>query len=118
MLKITTCHLDKEYEVLGLVQGNVVRSKHLGRDIAAGFKNLNEDHVRDFPPTRIIHCADDDLVNPEHSRILKQALDAAGILSELEMDARGGHGFAEGTGTDAEGWIDRTAAFFAKTIAI
>lgn len=40
MLKITTCHLDKEYEVLGLVQGNVVRSKHLGRDIAAGFKNL------------------------------------------------------------------------------
>lgn len=77
-----------------------------------------EDHVRDFPPTRIIHCADDDLVNPEHSRILKQALDAAGILSELEMDARGGHGFAEGTGTDAEGWIDRTAAFFAKTIAI
>jgi uncharacterized protein YbjQ (UPF0145 family) len=26
--------------VLGLVQGNTVRAKHLGRDIAAGFKNL------------------------------------------------------------------------------
>jgi uncharacterized protein YbjQ (UPF0145 family) len=25
---------------LGLVQGNTVRAKHLGRDIAAGFKNL------------------------------------------------------------------------------
>jgi uncharacterized protein YbjQ (UPF0145 family) len=26
--------------LLGLVQGNTVRAKHLGRDIAAGFKNL------------------------------------------------------------------------------
>lgn len=26
--------------VLGLVQGNTVRAKHLGRDIAAGLKNL------------------------------------------------------------------------------
>ena len=26
--------------VLGLVQGNTIRAKHLGRDIAAGFKNL------------------------------------------------------------------------------
>ena len=27
-------------EMLGLVQGNTIRAKHLGRDIAAGFKNL------------------------------------------------------------------------------
>ena len=27
-------------EIKGLVQGNTVRSKHAGRDIAAGFKNL------------------------------------------------------------------------------
>lgn len=27
-------------EVKGLVQGNTIRTKHLGRDIAAGFKNL------------------------------------------------------------------------------
>ena len=26
--------------VLGIVQGNTVRSKHMGRDIAASFKNL------------------------------------------------------------------------------
>lgn len=26
--------------VLGLVQGNTIRAKHIGRDIAAGFKNL------------------------------------------------------------------------------
>ena len=27
-------------EVRGLVQGNTVRSKHVGKDIMAGFKNL------------------------------------------------------------------------------
>jgi len=27
-------------EIKGLVQGNTVRAKHAGRDIAAGFKNL------------------------------------------------------------------------------
>lgn len=27
-------------ETKGIVQGNTVRAKHLGRDIAAGFKNL------------------------------------------------------------------------------
>ncbi len=27
-------------EVRGMVQGNTVRAKHLGRDIAAGFKNI------------------------------------------------------------------------------
>jgi uncharacterized protein YbjQ (UPF0145 family) len=27
-------------QVLGLVQGNTIRAKHFGRDIAAGFKNL------------------------------------------------------------------------------
>ena len=27
-------------EIKGLVQGNTVRAKHVGRDIAASFKNL------------------------------------------------------------------------------
>ncbi len=27
-------------QVKGIVQGNTIRAKHLGRDIAAGFKNL------------------------------------------------------------------------------
>ena len=30
----------KIVEIKGLVQGNTVRAKHLGRDIAASFKNL------------------------------------------------------------------------------
>ena len=30
----------KVVDVKGLVQGNTVRAKHVGRDIAAGFKNI------------------------------------------------------------------------------
>jgi len=30
----------KQLEVVGLVKGNVVRAKHIGRDIMAGFKTL------------------------------------------------------------------------------
>ena len=35
-------------EVLGLVQGNTIRAKHLGRDIAAGFKNLVGGELRGY----------------------------------------------------------------------
>lgn len=34
--------------VLGLVQGNTIRAKHLGRDIAAGFKNLVGGELRGY----------------------------------------------------------------------
>ena len=34
--------------VRGLVQGNTVRAKHLGRDIAAGFKNLVGGELRGY----------------------------------------------------------------------
>ena len=30
----------KEYDVLGIVKGNIVTSKHVGRDIAAGLKSI------------------------------------------------------------------------------
>ena len=33
---------------LGIVQGNVVRAKHLGRDIAAGFKNIVGGELRGY----------------------------------------------------------------------
>ena len=35
-------------EVKGLVQGNTVRAKHAGRDIAAGFKNLVGGELRGY----------------------------------------------------------------------
>jgi uncharacterized protein YbjQ (UPF0145 family) len=33
---------------LGIVQGNTVRAKHLGRDIAAGFKNIVGGELRGY----------------------------------------------------------------------
>ena len=35
-------------EVLGLVQGNTIRAKHFGRDIAAGLKNLVGGELRGY----------------------------------------------------------------------
>jgi len=35
-------------EVKGLVQGSTVRAKHVGRDIAAGFKNLVGGELKGF----------------------------------------------------------------------
>ena len=35
-------------EILGLVQGNTIRAKHLGRDIAAGFKNLVGGEIKGY----------------------------------------------------------------------
>ena len=39
---VTTCDVvpGQQVQVLGLVRGNIVTSKNLGRDIMAGFKNL------------------------------------------------------------------------------
>ena len=35
-------------QTLGIVQGNVVRAKHVGRDIAAGLKNLVGGELRGY----------------------------------------------------------------------
>ena len=41
MLLVSTEHIEgKTLIPLGLVNGGVVQSKHLGKDIAAGFKTL------------------------------------------------------------------------------
>ncbi|MFH1748603.1 MAG: YbjQ family protein [Planctomycetota bacterium] len=35
-------------QTLGIVQGNTVRAKHIGRDIAAGFKNIIGGELRGY----------------------------------------------------------------------
>ncbi len=35
-------------EVLGLVQGNTIRAKHIGRDIMAGFKNIVGGEIKGY----------------------------------------------------------------------
>lgn len=38
----------KEYEALGLVKGNTVQSKHIGKDIGAGLKTLVGGEIRGY----------------------------------------------------------------------
>ena len=38
----------RQVEVLGLVRGNVVTSKHIGRDIMAGFKNIAGGEIKSY----------------------------------------------------------------------
>jgi uncharacterized protein YbjQ (UPF0145 family) len=40
---------DKEIvEVLGLVRGNVIQAKHLGKDIAAGFRTIVGGEIKEY----------------------------------------------------------------------
>ena len=38
----------KTYEVIGLVQGSVVRTKHIGRDIMAGLKSIAGGEIKGY----------------------------------------------------------------------
>ena len=70
------------------------------------------EHVEGFPKTAIFLAAEDELVPPEHSKILARALDAAGIPCRLEIGATGGHGFADGRGMCMEGWPSRAIDWY------
>ncbi len=45
-------------EIMGLVQGNTVRAKHAGRDIAAGFKNLVGGELKGYTELLTEWCRD------------------------------------------------------------
>ena len=38
----------QQVQVLGLVRGNIVTSKHIGRDIMAGFKNIAGGEIKSY----------------------------------------------------------------------
>ncbi len=66
---LTTTDLNVEYEVLGIVRGNKVRSVHLGRDLLAFFKNLTGGEVRQYAElmTRVRNAAMDEMVEEAKS---------------------------------------------------
>lgn len=52
---------------LGLVQGSTVRSKHVGRDIMAGFKNIFGGELEGY--TELLHESREEAIN----RMIEQA---------------------------------------------
>ena len=70
------------------------------------------EHVTGFPPTAVFCAAEDELVDPKHSKNLAAALDKAGIACRLEIGPTGGHGFADGEGMCMEGWPERAISWY------
>lgn len=70
------------------------------------------EHVEGFPKTAIFHAAEDETVDPEHSKCLAKSLENVGIPCRLEIGPTGGHGFGDGVGMCMEGWPDRAVKWF------
>ena len=54
-------------EVLGLVRGNTIRARHLGRDVMAGLRNVVGGEIKDY--TRMLSQARDQAIE----RMVKEA---------------------------------------------
>jgi acetyl esterase/lipase len=68
----------------------------------------NEQHVSgQTPPTFIMHAADDKAVPVANSIKFLEALQAAGVSSQLIVYPQGGHGFGLNNPTTPDRWIER-----------
>jgi len=59
----------KVVKILGIVKGNTVRAKNIGRDIAAGFKNIVGGEIKSY--TDLLSQARDESYN----RMVNEAID-------------------------------------------
>ncbi len=61
-------------EILGLVKGNTVRAKHVGRDIMAGFKNIAGGEIKSY--TSLLSEARDQAIERMTAEAAKLGADA------------------------------------------
>ncbi len=64
----------KVKEVIGVVRGNTVRSRNIGRDIMAGFKSLVGGEISTF--TELINQSRDEAYNRMVNRAIEMGADA------------------------------------------
>ena len=77
----------------GMVPGSM--SNLLGPDptpSTVDYFSLDRQVRGDTPPAFLAHARDDDIVSPDHSRLVHQTLKAHGVESEYLELPRGGHG--------------------------
>lgn len=94
MMTITTTETvpGREVEtVIGMVTGNTVRAKHLGRDIAAGLKTLVGGEIRGY--TEMLSEARDEAVKRMADTALKLGADA--VVNVRFTTAMVGQGMSE-----------------------
>ena len=70
------------------------------------------EHAEGFPPCAFFLAAGDELVDPQHSKLLAGALEKLNIPCRLEIGPEGGHGFADGSGMCMEGWPERAVSWY------
>ncbi len=79
MMVVTSDHVEgkKVTSTLGLVKGNTIRAKHLGKDIVAGFRNIVGGEIKEY--TEMLSDAREEAVR----RMVKDAekLGADGVIS-------------------------------------
>ncbi|MEA5139143.1 alpha/beta hydrolase [Arcicella rigui] len=67
----------------------------------------NELHVtKETPPTFLVHAGDDMAVPVKNSLVFYEALQKNGVLAELVIYPKGGHGFGLNNKTTKEKWMD------------
>jgi acetyl esterase/lipase len=74
----------------------------------------HSDFTANDPPTFTVVGERDSIANPAVMERRVNAMRAAGIENEFHRYANVGHGFALGTGTTAEGWIDNAVRFWER----
>ena len=76
------------------------------------FASVDEHVTASYPPV-YIWCGDaDKTVPPENTRRMAAALEKAGVPYQCDIFPGVDHGVGPGTGTAAEGWIDRAVSFW------
>lgn len=65
-----------------------------------------------YPPTYLMQAEDDSTVPISNCEHMKQKLSSLGIACEFECLKTGEHGFGLGTGTEADGWVERAVSFW------
>ncbi len=86
----------------------------LGKDAqpeAEALTSVDEQITSDFPPTYLWCGEADQDVSPENTQRMAEALKREGIPCRCEIFPGVGHGVGPGTGTAAQGWIDRAVKF-------
>jgi len=93
MIITTTAEIPnkKVKKILGIVKGNTIRTRHIGRDLMAGFKNIIGGEIKSY--TDMIASARDEAYN----RMVEEAkkLNADAILNVRFMTAEVMQGAAE-----------------------
>ena len=85
--------------------------KKAGRDQEL-FTSVEQHITKDYPPAYIWCGEEDDVVSPENTTLLVHALTESGIPVEHDVFPGVGHGIGPGTGTSADGWIDKAVRFW------